>query len=82
MKTFTQKVLQVVRQIPKGKTLSYKQVAVAAGSPFAYRAVGNILKKNYDPSIACHRVILSSGKLGEYNRGASLKAKLIENEKR
>ncbi len=44
---FTQKVYAVVKRIPKGKTLMYKEVARHAGSPLAFRAVGNILKKNY-----------------------------------
>lgn len=62
--------------------MSYKQVAEKAGSPRAYRAVGNILNKNYDPKIPCHRVIRSDGKLGGYNRGIEKKEKLLEKEKR
>lgn len=64
MKTFKEKVLEVVVAIPAGQTLSYKEVAERAGSPRAYRAVGNILNKNYDPRIPCHRVIRSNGSLG------------------
>ena len=45
-KTFTEKVYDVVRKIPEGKTLSYKEVAKKAGSEKAFRAVGNILNKN------------------------------------
>jgi len=41
-----------------------------AGSPRVYREVGNILNKNFNPTIPCHRVIRSDGKLGGYNRGA------------
>ncbi len=81
MPSFTQKVYQVVKKIPKGKTLSYKEVAVLAGSPNAYRAVGSILKKNYDSSIPCHRVIRSNGSLGEYNRGIEQKSLLLSLEK-
>lgn len=80
MKSFTQKVFDVVRKIPKGKTLSYKEVAKMAGSEKAYRAVGNILKKNYDSQIPCHRVIKSNGDLGEYNRGALNKKKILLKE--
>ncbi len=54
----------MVKKIPKGRVLTYKEVAKLAGSPLAYRAVGNILNKNYDPNIPCHRVIKSSGALG------------------
>lgn len=80
MKTFAQKVLEVVRKIPRGKTLSYKEVASRAGSPRACRAVGNILNKNYNPKIPCHRVIRSDGKIGNYNRGSKNKIKLLKKE--
>lgn len=75
MKTFTEKVLDVVRKIPKGKTLTYKQVAEKAGSTGASRAVGSIMKANYLPDVPCHRVIKSDGAVGEYNRGGE-KAKI------
>lgn len=77
MKTFKQKVFEIVRRIPKGKTLTYKQVAKRAGSINAGRAVGSILKTNYDPKIPCHRVIRSDGKMGGYNRGGVKKKALI-----
>lgn len=69
--TFTEAVLYVVRSIPKGKTLSYSQVAKAAGSPRAARAVGSIMAKNYRPDIPCHRVIKADGTPGHYNRGGA-----------
>ena len=78
--SFTARVYEVVRSIPKGKTLTYKQVAVLAGSPNAMRAVGNVLNKNYDSSIPCHRVVRSDGKIGGYNRGTDLKKKRLEEE--
>lgn len=80
MPNFSNKVYNVVKKIPRGKTLSYKQVAVLAGSPQAFRAVGNILNKNYDLNIPCHRVIRSDGKLGGYNRGEKNKIKLLRQE--
>ena len=70
-KTFKQKVLEVVKKIPKGKVLTYKEVAGKAGSKNASRAVGSIMKNNYDKSVPCHRVIKSDGSLGEYNRGGT-----------
>ena len=51
--------------------MTYKQVAIKAGSPNASRAVGSVMKGNYDPKIPCHRVIRSDGKIGDYNRGGS-----------
>ena len=81
MKTFREKVFDVVRQIPKGSVLSYKQVAEKAGSPKAFLAVGSLMKKNYDTDIPCHRVISSSGKVGEYNRGGGeVNKKILEQE--
>ena len=42
MKTFSDKVRDIVRKIPKGKTMTYKAVAAKAGNPKAARAVGAI----------------------------------------
>ncbi len=80
MKTFKERVLDIVRKIPKGKVLTYKQVAKKAGSENASRAVGSILKANYDKNIPCHRVIRSDGGTGEYNRGRENKIKLLRKE--
>ncbi len=80
MTTFAAKVLAVVAQIPKGKVLTYKEVATLAGSPNASRAVGNILNKNYNPQIPCHRVVRSDGSFGGYNRGEKLKEQILNEE--
>jgi len=81
MKTFTEKVLTVVRRIPKGKTLSYADVARKAGSPRACRAVGSIMANNFDPSMPCHRVIKSDGTVGSYNQGGPrVKWELLKKE--
>ncbi|MEK7506995.1 MAG: MGMT family protein [Patescibacteria group bacterium] len=79
--TFEEKVLSVVTGIPKGLVLTYREVARRAGRPRAYRAVGNILNKNYDSKIPCHRVIRSDGQLGGYNRGVKQKVRLLRKEK-
>ena len=60
--------------------MTYKEVARLAGRPKAYRAVGNILNKNHDPAIPCHRVIRSDGKTGGYNRGTANKRELLKKE--
>ena len=78
--TFKEGVLKVVSQIPRGKTLTYSQVAAKASSPKASRAVGSILKQNFDPQIPCHRVIRSDGKTGGYNRGTEKKIALLKAE--
>lgn len=80
--TFKDSVYEVVRKIPAGETLTYKEVAILAGSPHASRAVGNILNKNYNPEIPCHRVIRSDGSTGGYNRGEEMKAQRLKEEAR
>ncbi len=60
--------------------MSYKSVAEMAGSPKAYRAVGNILHSNHNPKIPCHRVICSNGDIGGYNRGTKRKAIMLKKE--
>lgn len=69
--TFADRVREVVRHIPKGRTMSYAQVAAAAGSPNASRAVGNIMSHNFDPDVPCHRVIRADGTPGGYNGGGT-----------
>lgn len=81
-RSFRERVLGVVAAIPKGETMSYAEVADAAGSPNAYRAVGTIMSHNCDPAIPCHRVIRSDGTSGEYNQGAARKAVLLAKEQR
>lgn len=80
MTSFKEKILNVVSNIPRGKTLTYAEVARRAGSPRAYRAVGNILNKNHDPKIPCHRVVRSDGSLGGYNRGVKMKKEILRRE--
>lgn len=77
MQDFQEKVYQVVARIPKGRVLTYEQVAYLAGRPNAWRAVGNIMSRNYNSDIPCHRVIRSDGKPGGYNRNATKKVKLL-----
>lgn len=82
IRTFTEKVYNVTRKIPKGSVLTYKEVAKLAGNPKAVRAVGTILSKNFNPEIPCHRVIRSDGKMGGYNRGGvKAKAEILKQEK-
>lgn len=78
---FKENVLKIVKQIPKGSVLTYKDVARRAGKARAYRAVGNILNKNHNPEIPCHRVIKSNGETGGYNRGAKKKITLLKKER-
>ena len=75
---FQKKVLEVTRQIPYGKTWTYKQVAEAIGCPYAVRAVGNALHRNpLQVVIPCHRVIDSRGRLSGFALGVGLKRRLL-----
>jgi methylated-DNA-[protein]-cysteine S-methyltransferase len=92
MNLFQRKVFEVIKKIPKGRVLTYKEVAKLAGFPRAWRAVGNVLNKNpapepsarygagRNPKIPCHRVIRSDGKIGGYNRGTKKKITLLKKE--
>ena len=79
--TFSERVREVVKGIKKGGVLTYKQVASLGGSPNASRAVGTIMKNNYDPDIPCHRVVGSDGYVCDYNRGGKdAKINLLKKE--
>jgi O-6-methylguanine DNA methyltransferase len=81
MPSFKERVHEVVRSIPEGRTMTYKQVAEAVGSPKAFRCVGSIMARNYDPSIPCHRVVRGDGAPGNYNRGGpDRKAEILREE--
>ncbi|MCA9353956.1 MAG: MGMT family protein [Candidatus Kaiserbacteria bacterium] len=79
---FTERVRAVVKAIPVGKVMTYAEVAAVAGNPKAARAVANIMARNFDPEIPCHRVIRSDGRPGGYNRGGEkVKQALLEEER-
>ena len=77
MKSFSERVRAIVKKIPKGKTMTYKEVATKAGNPKAARGVGAIMRSNYNRDIPCHRVVKSDGSLGSYNRGGSIRKRAI-----
>lgn len=78
---FCRQVYAVVAKIPRGKTMSYRQVAEAIGRHGASRAVGNALNKNpFSPHVPCHRVIRSDGTLGGFAHGTKRKIELLVRE--
>ena len=82
--TFQVKVWKYLKTIPKGKVITYKQLAKAIKMPKAVRAVANACAKNpYAPKIPCHRVIRSDGGLGGYSGvgGIRQKIRLLRSEK-
>ncbi|HAU30951.1 MAG: Methylated-DNA/protein-cysteine methyltransferase [Desulfotomaculum sp. 46_296] len=78
---FQFRVLNAIRVIPYGSTLSYRQVGIAAGSPKSARAVGNAAGSNLTPVvIPCHRVIMHNGKLGGFSDRIDFKKLLLDLE--
>ena len=85
LKSFTERVYDVVAKIPRGTTMTYQEVARRAGSPNACRAVGNIMNKNPDMKrVPCHRVVPVSfktdGDPGGYAHGRAAKIALLKKE--
>ncbi|MEA3343943.1 MAG: MGMT family protein [archaeon] len=79
--SFSEEVLKLTKQIPKGKITTYMELAKALGNPRASRAVGNALNKNRRLKvIPCHRVIKSSGEVGGYSRGKEKKIAFLKKE--
>ena len=80
---FQQKIWKALLDIPYGSTISYQDIAVAAGSPKACRAAGNALNTNPLPIlIPCHRVIGKNGSLTGFGGGLSTKKYLLELEQK
>ena len=75
---FQKMVWSEITKIPKGKTITYKELAAKIGKPKAYRAVANACAKNpLLEIIPCHRVVREDGKMGGYKG-----KKRIERKKR
>ncbi len=76
-KGFRTRVLSAVRRIPPGRVATYGDIAAAAGTPRAARAVGNIMKGCRVPGVPCHRVVAAGGRLGGYGGSEGLKRALL-----
>lgn len=78
---FQMDVLEAVEDIPYGDVRTYAEISEESGHPGAYRAVGTACARNPLPLIIpCHRVVPSSGGIGNYAGGSSLKRRLLELE--
>jgi|SRR3989344_6192269 len=87
---FQKKVWQAISKIPKGETITYKQLARKIGRPKAVRAVASAVGANPCPArnaysiadaggapiIPCHRVVRSDGALGGYSGKGGIKTKI------
>lgn len=84
LSSFGRRVSQACREIPWGETVSYRQLAEAAGSPGAARAVGTLMARNRFPLIVpCHRVLGASGQLTGFSApgGLATKQALLQRER-
>jgi len=78
---FQRRVWEVLRTIPPGRTLSYRDVATKLGSPAAVRAVAGACAANaLAVAIPCHRVIAANGELAGYRWGVERKRELLHLE--
>jgi hypothetical protein len=79
---FPEEVLELVKQIPRGKITTYGEIARAlTGSVRAARAVGQAVARNpYPIRVPCHRVVRSNGEVGGYRLGVDTKIQLLREE--
>ncbi|XP_045665457.1 methylated-DNA--protein-cysteine methyltransferase isoform X1 [Ursus americanus] len=82
--SFTAQVLwKLLEAVKFGDTVSYQQLAALAGNPKAARAVGGAMRSNPVPILVpCHRVVCSSGAMGNYSGGLATKEWLLAHEGR
>jgi len=76
-----QKIYKKLLDVPKGQITTYGELAKAVGLKNGQRIVGKIMNKNpYPVIIPCHRVVMSTGKIGGYAYGEHIKIKLLNDE--
>ncbi len=77
---FNDKYYAMLKKVPRGKVVTYKQIAKKLNSK-GYRAVGNAMNKNTNrKEVKCHRVVKSDGTIGGYAFGTKNKIKILEKE--
>jgi AraC family transcriptional regulator, regulatory protein of adaptative response / methylated-DNA-[protein]-cysteine methyltransferase len=78
---FQQRVWRALRDIPRGDTVTYSELARRIGEPRAARAVGLACGANpLAVAVPCHRVVRSDGGLGGYRWGLARKTALLSRE--
>jgi methylated-DNA-[protein]-cysteine S-methyltransferase len=83
LSAFQNRVVRHCRRISRGRVRTYSELAAAAGSPGAARAVGNVMAHNRYPIIVpCHRVVGSAGSLGGFSArdGINMKRRMLDME--
>ena len=78
---FEQTVLQHLARIPTGEVRPYAWLAREVGRPKAIRAVGTVMARNPVPFLMpCHRLVPSTGGVGNYYYGPEMKWTLLARE--
>lgn len=82
MTNFAKHVYKIVSKIPRGRVLTYSEVARRAGKPRAARAVGTLMNRNpfSKDKVPCHRVVRADGTVGGYASGPNKKISLLRLE--
>ncbi|MDE1862028.1 MAG: MGMT family protein [Thaumarchaeota archaeon] len=76
-----ERVYKKLLEVPKGKVTTYGDLAKAVGLKNGQRAIGRMMNKNpYPVIVPCHRVIMSSGRVGGYAWGEEIKTNMLERE--
>lgn len=82
MSELQEKIYRKLKQVSKGRVITYKELARAVNSK-AYRYVGSCMAENKHPDIIpCYKVVRSDGKIGEYSGvgGVNGKIKLLRKD--
>ena len=76
-----QHVYKKLMNVPKGNVTTYGDLAKAVGLKNGQRIIGKIMNKNpYPVLVPCHRVVMSTGKIGGYAYGEHVKIKMLSDE--
>ncbi len=78
---FDARVYEALKKIPRGKVVTYADIARYVKNPRAARAVGNALNRNpHAPKVPCHRVVRHDGSIGGYAFGSTKKIEILKGE--
>jgi len=78
---FQKQIWEKLEEIPKGKVVTYGELARAVRKPRASRAVGSACGANPRlVTVPCHRVVASTGQVGHYAAGKDKKIQLLKKE--
>ena len=77
-----ERILQIVRKIPRGQVMGYGEVARRAGLPGRARLAAKVLSENDDPRLPWHRVLRSDGRIAmpEGSKGFEMQVERLRSE--